>query len=39
MRVVGVIALIILGVVVLGLLLLLVSSIPDINRYRRVRKM
>jgi hypothetical protein len=39
MRVVGVIALIIFGLVVVGLLLLLVASIPDINRYRRVRKM
>jgi hypothetical protein len=39
MRVVGVIALIIFGLLVVGLLLLLVTSIPDINRYRRVRKM
>ncbi|MDQ1385870.1 MAG: hypothetical protein QOG65_3249, partial [Actinomycetota bacterium] len=33
------IALIIFGLLVVGLLLLLVTSIPDINRYRRVRKM
>jgi uncharacterized protein involved in outer membrane biogenesis len=39
MRVVGVIALIVFGLIVAALLLLLVTSIPDINRYRRVRKM
>ncbi|MCU1464897.1 MAG: hypothetical protein JWM72_825 [Actinomycetia bacterium] len=39
MRVVGVIAVILFGLVVLGALVLLLASIPDINRYRRVRKM
>jgi Tfp pilus assembly protein PilV len=39
MRIVGFIALILLGIVVLALVALLVASVPDINRYRRVRKM
>ncbi len=39
MRTVGFIALVLVAIVVLGVVALVVVSIPDINRYRRIRKM
>jgi hypothetical protein len=39
MRTVGFIALALVAVFVLGVVAFIIVSIPDINRYRRVRKM
>jgi hypothetical protein len=39
MRAVGFAASIVFALVVLGILVVLVRSIPDLNRYRRLRKM
>lgn len=39
MRVVGFAASILILLLVLGVLVLFVRSIPDLNRYRRLRKM
>jgi hypothetical protein len=39
MATVGIIAVVIFGLVVLGGIVLVLTSIPDIRRYRRIRSM
>jgi len=39
MAALGVVLLLVLGIVLLVALYVIVRSIPDINRYRRIRKM
>lgn len=39
MAALGVVLLLVLGIVLLVALYVMVRSIPDINRYRRIRKM
>jgi len=39
MKVVGIVTTVAIAVVVVGLLIILIMSIPDIRRYRKIRSM